>query len=517
MILSEEDRMPRQDFSPSSAGKCTNILISFGKRSHVGLIERILSLIGLLTARELDYRIGSFGGFYRVPEIASDLERQGGGKSPDDNLAIYVRSKEGTFLVRFERDTFTLASYVKGLPPRFDYAYVVVEGWYGQVNFLELLSLLRRSDRLYFFEHRVGWTFFPFNLPNFLIQQALLLLSQLTPPIERVGRALAVKGLGKKVSNRRLEAYLHKTDDLLAMSEQELTTRFGEDFAGYLTTHDPQASLRPTFSLRYAARANLLEHLIGPLHGKKVLEIGSGIGVQALIFTEDDNMVIGLDIQHSRARILPTFGRENLSGVCASTLSMPFCSGIFNVIYAHDTIQHVADITRTVTDCYRLLRSGGYLVISEVNPKSLRVLFLYNKLVPFRQASRQLYRNLRRQYLQEISSMGQAELDAIVEKTDSFEYHELDSLAASGFDQDLLEKFLQEKVEREEFFEYRHPFTGYCEERLITPARLIRSLVRAGFQRENIRIVYHSSFSSIVKEGAIAKLFTSYYVALAQK
>jgi SAM-dependent methyltransferase len=517
MILSEEDRMSHRDFSPSSSGKCTNVLIYFGRRSHVGLIEKVLSLTGLLRGRGLDYRIGGFGGFYRVPDRGSDLERQGEGQSSNDNLVIYVRSEEGTFLVQSKQDAFTLVSYVKGLPTRFDYTYVVVEGWYGQVNLLELLSLLRRSDRLYFFEHRVGWTFFPFNLRNFFIQQALLLLSELRPLIRRAGLLLAVKGFGKRISERRLEVHLHKTDSILAMSKQELTTRFGEDLVSYLTKHDPRVSLRPAFFLRYAARANFLEHLIGPLHGKTVLEIGSGTGLQARIFTEDDNVVIGLDIQHSRARMLSAFGCKNLSGVCADTLSMPFCPGTFDVIYAHDTIQHVADITRTFAGCYHILRSGGYLVISEVNPKSLQISFMYNRFVPFRQASRQLYRNLRRQYLQEIAPMDQAELDAIVEKTDSFTCHELDSLAASGFDQNLLEKILQGKMEREEFFEYRHPLTGYCEERLVTPARLTRSLVGAGFQRENIRIVYHHNFKSTIKEGTIAKLFINHYVALAKK
>jgi SAM-dependent methyltransferase len=501
----------------SLAVKDKNVLISFGKRSHAGFIDRVLRLIPLPGKSDLDHRTGSFGGYYRVPGNGCALERQGETLASDDNLAIYVRSKEGTFLVRFEPGAFTLANCAEELPPRFDCTYIVVEDWYGQVNLLELLSLLRRSDRLYFFEYRAGWTFFPCRLGDFLMQQAILLISRLLPLTERVGLTLAVKGFGEKIDNRKVETHLRKTDGLLAMPKQELTARFGEEFVEYLTAHDPHATLHRDFSLPYAAQANFLEHMAGPLNEKRILEIGSGIGLQALIFTEDDNVVVGLEVQHGRSRILAAFGHKNLVGVCANTLSLPFCPDTFDVIYAHDTIQHVADITRTAAECYRALKPGGYLAISEVNPKTLRLLLMYNRFAPFRQASRQLYRNLRRQYLQEIASLEQAELGAIVEKTDSFECHELDLLADSGFDQGLLEKIRQDKIEREEFFAYRHPCTGYCEERLITPARLTRSLVRAGFPREKVRIVYHNYFSSVVRANPIAELFVHHYVALAQK
>lgn len=480
-------------------------------------MDNVLAAIWPLSLDDMDDRLGSFGGHYRPTDGSATSPSRGETKEGSDTATLYIKSRDGFFVVKFDDGAFNLVRCEEPANLHLDRVYVVVKDWYGKVNLLDFWSLLRRSDQLYFLESRAGWAAYPLSIGEFMVQQVLGWLGRWIVPVSYRAAVILMSRFGKSVDISGVETYLDTARDLCSSSAEELIKRFGYQFVDYFTGHNPQAGLSKDFLLPYAYHANFLEQTIGPLRGKNVLEIGCGYGVQSLIFHGADSKVVGLDIQHSRAKTLLAFEREGLTGVCASTLASPFGQESFDVIYAHDTIQHVSDITQTVAECHRVLRPGGYLAISEVNPLSLTILFRYNGLVPFRRASKQLYRNLRRKHLQEIASLDRAQLDAIVEKTDSFVYEDLDRLTASGFDPGLLESIRRENEDREELYEYRHPLTGYCEERLITPERLIRSLVKGGFQRERIRIMYHHYFASVFGENPLTRLFIVQYLALAQK
>jgi ubiquinone/menaquinone biosynthesis C-methylase UbiE len=105
------------------------------------------------------------------------------------------------------------------------------------------------------------------------------------------------------------------------------------------------------------------------LEGKRVLDVGCGIGTYVKrfqIFTPD---AFGVDIDPEKVaiaqRTLP-----NISWAPAEEL--PFEDNSFDVIMLHEVIEHVDDDRRTIGEAVRCLRPGGKLII-----------FAPNRMYPF--------------------------------------------------------------------------------------------------------------------------------------
>jgi SAM-dependent methyltransferase len=108
-----------------------------------------------------------------------------------------------------------------------------------------------------------------------------------------------------------------------------------------------------------------LEHLAGGLSGKRILEIGSDSDGEFLSFAMkhggcSDAVGINIDIQES------TRGRD-VHLVCADARSIPFDDDTFDAIYSMSVFEHVQQLDRALSECYRVLRPGGVL-LSEFGP-----------------------------------------------------------------------------------------------------------------------------------------------------
>jgi SAM-dependent methyltransferase len=56
--------------------------------------------------------------------------------------------------------------------------------------------------------------------------------------------------------------------------------------------------------------------------------------------------------------------RAHRPDVCADVQALPFRDGAFDAIKATELLEHVPDVGRTLAECRRVLRPGGYLVIT---------------------------------------------------------------------------------------------------------------------------------------------------------
>jgi cyclopropane fatty-acyl-phospholipid synthase-like methyltransferase len=128
---------------------------------------------------------------------------------------------------------------------------------------------------------------------------------------------------------------------------------------------------------RFARRrvANVLS-LLPPLRGRRVLDLGCGMGTFAVEAARRGARATGLDFS---AAALPAARRiaaeEGVAAgfVQADAAAMPFAAAAFDVIVAADFTEHLDDDTleRVLSDAYRVLAAGGTLVIYTPAPEHL--------------------------------------------------------------------------------------------------------------------------------------------------
>ncbi|MCD6291513.1 MAG: class I SAM-dependent methyltransferase [Anaerolineae bacterium] len=117
----------------------------------------------------------------------------------------------------------------------------------------------------------------------------------------------------------------------------------------------------PSYVWRFGQdrRLNLIREWAS-LEGKRVLDVGCGLGMymrKMRAFTSD---VYGVEIDLERAA---EAGRELSLVACAAAEALPFPDGSFDVVLSHEMIEHVQDDRQTVAEAIRVLRPGGRLVL----------------------------------------------------------------------------------------------------------------------------------------------------------
>lgn len=114
----------------------------------------------------------------------------------------------------------------------------------------------------------------------------------------------------------------------------------------------------------------------GVPHGAVVVEVGGGDGVVAdeLLKLRPDMRVVMLDIRPSIGRFITTNVRDRVE-LHPSTSVADFLArgggGMADVLVLSDVVHHVPPDQRRLfmRDCVQLLRSGGRIVIKDIEPK----------------------------------------------------------------------------------------------------------------------------------------------------
>jgi SAM-dependent methyltransferase len=114
----------------------------------------------------------------------------------------------------------------------------------------------------------------------------------------------------------------------------------------------------------------LFEELLVKIHGGSVLDIGCGsgqfIGMLMQSLGSFDS-ITGVDVdeevlQEARS----TFSADTFNFIKASSQSLPFEDASFDFVSISKALHHVEDDRRTLAEMKRVLRPGGYLLISEM-------------------------------------------------------------------------------------------------------------------------------------------------------
>ncbi len=133
------------------------------------------------------------------------------------------------------------------------------------------------------------------------------------------------------------------------------------------------------------------EIIYSDLREKKVLEIGCGIGTDGLEITKITKDYTGIDVSENSLRLAKkNFRLNNISAnlLLADAENLPFPDNSFDFIYSWGVLHHTPDITKAISEVYRVLKPGGHFCIMVYNRYSLVGLQLYIlhgllKLKPF--------------------------------------------------------------------------------------------------------------------------------------
>lgn len=96
--------------------------------------------------------------------------------------------------------------------------------------------------------------------------------------------------------------------------------------------------------------------------GKKLLEVGCGVGIDLIRFARGGAEVTGVDLAEQSINLAKkNFELNGLDGdlQLMNAESLDFASNTFDVVYGHGVIQYTADGAQLVRECARVVKPGG--------------------------------------------------------------------------------------------------------------------------------------------------------------
>jgi len=101
--------------------------------------------------------------------------------------------------------------------------------------------------------------------------------------------------------------------------------------------------------------------------GKKILEIGFGLGTDLLTFVENGAEVYGIDITEEHYKLAKeNFKLHNKTAeikLCDAS-AIEFESNYFDMVYSNGVLHHVPDTVRCISEAYRVLKPGGLFILT---------------------------------------------------------------------------------------------------------------------------------------------------------
>ena len=122
----------------------------------------------------------------------------------------------------------------------------------------------------------------------------------------------------------------------------------------------------------YGQRVRNVERFMGDVTGRRVLDLGCGVGYFGAMARARGASTVGLDFSED-ALVIARAQHRDMPLVRADATRVPLASDAFDVVLLNDIIEHLdADLGRAMlAEAFRVLRPGGHLVIDTDNDEHL--------------------------------------------------------------------------------------------------------------------------------------------------
>ena len=180
-----------------------------------------------------------------------------------------------------------------------------------------------------------------------------------------------VYGLYSDVGNHYINDAFYSKASIEALARRLIGDRHNVAKQTTVASADKGAALgHPSYVWTYGLerRLGLIRRYV-PLEGKRILDIGCGIGTFVQRLRQFSGDVYGVDIDAERLRQ----GAARLPNLALAVGEhLPYAAETFDVILLHEVLEHVKDDAATLREATRVLRPGGHICI-----------FCPNRLYPF--------------------------------------------------------------------------------------------------------------------------------------
>jgi SAM-dependent methyltransferase len=142
-----------------------------------------------------------------------------------------------------------------------------------------------------------------------------------------------------------------------------------------MTFHDAPMTYEEKRRFRYALQDYMHEFFaFAELSGKRVLELGSGSGIDSAEMIRDGALVVSMDFSTLSCESTKSLLREaRLEEVVtmADAKHLPFREAQFDVIYSYGVIHHIPEVAEVLQEICRCLRNDGLFTGMVYNRESL--------------------------------------------------------------------------------------------------------------------------------------------------
>lgn len=147
-------------------------------------------------------------------------------------------------------------------------------------------------------------------------------------------------------------------NDAAPIHERE--TVFHDEWAASIP--EQEVRVRECFEALTAMENRFILTQMGPLKGKRILDVGSGLGESSVYLAMQGASVMMVDISPGmieKARKVGQYHGVIVDGLPAVGEDLPVGDGEFDIVYTANTIHHVTDRAKFFSEIRRVLKPGG--------------------------------------------------------------------------------------------------------------------------------------------------------------
>jgi len=115
----------------------------------------------------------------------------------------------------------------------------------------------------------------------------------------------------------------------------------------------------------YREKMQAIHHIAPDQPFQEILEVGGGpSGLTAMLYPQARITNIDIDPRYNN---FPSNQQKRVHFVCGDATDLPFGKQSFDAVTLFDVLEHIPDHEKTVSEVLRVLRPGGFILISAPN------------------------------------------------------------------------------------------------------------------------------------------------------